>query len=264
MHALASRALLAALCPLLFGGCSGDGTGLDQNGEPQRNNVASDTFSTIQSTIFTPICTACHSGAGAPIGLRLDAQSSYDMLVGVPSGQVPNIARVQPGDPDASYLIQKLIGAAAVGDRMPQGGPYLSQANVDLIRQWIASGAPRPAIASGLVKSLGLKVIDSSMSNARLLVVAFDRDVDATLLNASTVQLMRGDNAVPATLKVPLNNPRVLLITPIAPLAVGNYTLTLRGSGGGAMAGVDARVLNGDINNEGADSMIIFDVENQE
>ena len=51
--------------------------------------------------------------------------------------------RVEPGDPDNSYLIQKLEGAPGImGSRMPQGGPFLDQATVDMIRQWIMDGAP--------------------------------------------------------------------------------------------------------------------------
>jgi hypothetical protein len=244
----------------LLGACSGNGVGLDANGEPQRSG-ATDDFSVIQSTIFTPICTACHSGAGAPYGLRLDASSSYDLLVGVPSGEAPNIARVQPGDPDNSYLIQKLNGNAAFGDRMPLGGPYLSPANVDLIRQWIANGAMRPALA--VEKSRGLSVVASGVVTTRRLFVVFDRDLDASLLHDSTVQLLRADaTAVPVTMSMPAHNPRVLLIDSRTTPLDGSYTLVLRGSGGGALAGIDARVLNGDADNQGSNSTLVFDMEN--
>ena len=47
-----------------------------------------------------------------------------------------------PGDPDASYLIHKLEGRAGItGDRMPQGGPFLSSADIAVIRSWIQAGA---------------------------------------------------------------------------------------------------------------------------
>jgi len=57
------------------------------------------------------------------------------------SMQVGSLNRVTPGNPDNSYLIQKLEGTAAGGSRMPQGGPFLDQATVDMIRQWITDGA---------------------------------------------------------------------------------------------------------------------------
>jgi hypothetical protein len=52
---------------------------------------------------------------------------------------------VIPGDPDGSFIIQKLEGRPAplLGDQMPQGGPYLDQSTIDVIRQWIKDGAPQ-------------------------------------------------------------------------------------------------------------------------
>ena len=55
--------------------------------------------------------------------------------------QVPELNRVESGDPDSSYLIDKLEGTQTVGSRMPQGGPFLDQETIDLIREWIANGA---------------------------------------------------------------------------------------------------------------------------
>ena len=101
------------------------------------------TLASIQANVFTPVCSGCHAGASAPVGLRLDAVSAYGLLVGVASGEVPSLQRVKTGDPDNSYLVQKLEGRAAVGARMPFGGPYLDDATIGVIRTWIANGAPR-------------------------------------------------------------------------------------------------------------------------
>jgi hypothetical protein len=54
---------------------------------------------------------------------------------------VPSLKRVDPGDPDNSYLVQKVEGTAAVGGRMPLGGSRIPQEEIDLIRQWISEGA---------------------------------------------------------------------------------------------------------------------------
>ncbi|MGH6960711.1 MAG: hypothetical protein ACREE7_09525 [Dongiaceae bacterium] len=99
--------------------------------------------------MFTPICTQCHVGAGAPQGLSLaDAQTSYDNLVGVLSTQSPSYFRVLAGDPDASFLIHKLEGTQDAGNRMPNGCPVtqpcLDAATIAVIRQWIADGAFPP------------------------------------------------------------------------------------------------------------------------
>lgn len=137
-----------AWAALWLAGCGGgSGEGLDANGRPLGEGgggvggAPTATFASIQERVFTPVCTACHAGAAAPIGLRLDAGSSYALLVGVPSGEVSSLLRVAPGRPDDSYLVQKLEGHAAVGARMPLGGPYLDAETIGLIRQWISAGA---------------------------------------------------------------------------------------------------------------------------
>ena len=69
--------------------------------------------------MFTPSCTGCHIGASAPRGLRLDDANSFGLLVDVVSSQAPPLLLVEPGDPDDSYLIQKLEGTAGMGGQMP-------------------------------------------------------------------------------------------------------------------------------------------------
>jgi len=75
------------------------------------------------------------------VGLRLDDGNSYALLVGVASGEQGSVLRVAAGNPNNSYLIQKLEGTAAVGGRMPLGGPFLDATTIGVIRQWIADGA---------------------------------------------------------------------------------------------------------------------------
>jgi hypothetical protein len=110
-------------------------------------NVAPITLSQLQSQIFGPTCavSGCHSGPTSsvlPTGMDLTSTAnSFAALVNVASLQVGTLNRVTPDDPDNSYLVQKLEGTAAVGGRMPQGGPFLDQATIDMVRQWIADGA---------------------------------------------------------------------------------------------------------------------------
>lgn len=98
------------------------------------------TFSSIQSVVFQQRCVSCHNGAVQTPDLR--AGAAYASLVNAPSTET-NLLRVAPGDPEASYLIHKLEGRAGiVGDRMPLGGPFLSSADIAVIRSWIQAGAP--------------------------------------------------------------------------------------------------------------------------
>ena len=100
------------------------------------------TFTELQEMIFVPFCT-CHTGANAPLGLVLNTDATYDLLVDEPSAQVPTLLRVEPGNPDNSYLIRKLEGGPDIaGAQMPRGGPPLSQETIDDVRAWITDGAP--------------------------------------------------------------------------------------------------------------------------
>lgn len=142
---LLRRSALLALALAWTGACAGEGTGLDEFGNPLGEGGAGPlepTLSSIQARILTPICTQCHAGAGAPLGLSLEEGLSYANLVNVPSAEVPALMRVEPGQPDASYLVHKLEGAPGiVGRRMPLGLPPLSQDEIAAVRSWIAAGA---------------------------------------------------------------------------------------------------------------------------
>ncbi|MDZ4804727.1 MAG: hypothetical protein SGI90_07710 [Candidatus Eisenbacteria bacterium] len=107
------------------------------------------TMASIQAEIFTPTCATsnCHSSAQGEAGLVLEAGMSHQNLVGVVpttrDAQLEGLLRVDPNDPDNSFLIQKLRGVPATkGRRMPNGGPYLSDGEIDVIEEWITNGAP--------------------------------------------------------------------------------------------------------------------------
>ena len=120
--------------------------GLSASVEVTVDNTVAVTLGQIQTQVFTPTCAGCHSGPTSgtlPSGMDLSsANASYDALVNVVSLQVGSLNRVTPNDTANSYLIQKLEGTQAVGGRMPQGGPFLDQATIDTIKDWINDGAP--------------------------------------------------------------------------------------------------------------------------
>jgi hypothetical protein len=153
--------LLACACS----SCAGDGTCLDEFGNPlapevlagARDATCLDEFgnpltsqpaalepnlSSIQANIFTPVCTGCHTGAAAPLGLALDDGLARRNLVDVESGEVPGLVRVKPGKPDSSYLVWKIEGRPEiVGGRMPLFLAPLSAEEIAAIRGWIRDGA---------------------------------------------------------------------------------------------------------------------------
>jgi hypothetical protein len=104
------------------------------------------TFTRVQAEVFTPTCAlaGCHLGPAslAQEGMVLSGDA-YNSIVGVRSNQNPSIFRVTPGDPANSYLWRKITpGQPIVGDRMPQTGS-ITEAQRQLLTDWIARGAPR-------------------------------------------------------------------------------------------------------------------------
>jgi hypothetical protein len=258
-------------------GCAGNGDGLNQNGMPITSGNSgtgpiTPDLQSIEDNVFTPICSKCHIGASAPEGLQLDAAHAYNALVGVPSVEEPTFLRVDPGNPDESYMVLKIEGAPGIeGGQMPLGETPLPQATIDAIRQWITNGAPNvpgATAAAGVFAVLDTFPGDKSTVIAPVtrMVVTFSHEVDASLVNDTTVTLERiGDPdldaatversvrvAIASVLAV--HNPAVLLITPKAALNAGVYRLSVRGTGGGALADLNAEAL-------GADRAVVFSVE---
>jgi hypothetical protein len=204
-------------------------------------------------------------GASAPQGLRLDAASSYAMLVSVASAEVPGTLRVNPGNPNSSYIVQKLEGTAAVGARMPFGGPYLTQDRIDLVRSWIAAGAPAAAAPPDLltVKSTIPAAAEVAPAGLDKLTVIFAGEVDASLVSRETFALRDGlDEPVAlASVRVPAGRPGVVELTLARALPAGSYQLEVRGAGPIALADNAGHVLDGDADGSaGGDYLMSFDV----
>ena len=272
------------LAATALAGCAGNGAGLNASGAPIGSGNGSTApltadWQSIQDHVFTPICSPCHSGAGAPLGLMLDAAHSYSLLVGVPSGEVASLKRVEPGDPDSSYIIRKLTGAPGiVGGQMPLDETPLPQSTIDVIRQWITNGAPQgttsgTTMANALQKlqpsgrgqsPVAFRVNFTSPTDAefvvgplRHIVLAFSHEVDASLVNYTNLIVERlgpamGSGANLAAVSIPSyaalaeGNGATVIITPVAPLVPGFYRVTARGTGGGALADLNAQALGSD------------------
>ncbi len=102
------------------------------------------TFTRVQNEIFTPTCAAigCHDSLGHQQGMILSPGRAYAMIVGVPSTEMSSLDRIKPDDFANSYLYRKITGVGITGVQMPNGGPYLSDVQIKLVRDWIRRGAP--------------------------------------------------------------------------------------------------------------------------
>lgn len=104
-------------------------------------------FSQQLQPIFTDRCAfgGCHATVSPAAGQSLAEGLAYARTVNVPSEELPSMDRVEPGDPDRSYLVHKVQGThldvGGSGLRMPRGQEPLSQDQINLIRAWIEQGA---------------------------------------------------------------------------------------------------------------------------
>lgn len=126
--------------------CSG-GSYTSDVSESVTLQVTAATLAQLQANVFTPRCAGCHDGSVAPGGtlpgsMDLRAGSSFASIVNVASLEQPALLRIEPGDPDASYLIRKVQGTAGIsGERMPLGAPPLDATAIAQLRSWVAAGA---------------------------------------------------------------------------------------------------------------------------
>jgi hypothetical protein len=270
---------VVAVMGSLLCACSGSGVGLDSNGQPLSGSSSGATvplsadFDAIQANVFTPICSVCHAGATAPQGLMLDAAHSYNLLVGVPSTEVPSILRVKPSDPTNSYIIQKLEGHAAVGAQMPLGEAPLPASTIAFIVQWITDGAQQGAASTAMAATMAdsFRVASVAPEDNDVLalapaqiVIGFTRELDASRADTTAVRLERTDAAsdaqsavaVATTVSVPAANPRALLLTPHAQLLAGHYQVVLSARPGAALGANDGESMSAQPADASADRII--------
>ena len=108
----------------------------ERSATPQLPSDCVDFDSEIQ-TIFNSRCITCHGGATPERNLSLESYA------GVMAGGLTGF-EVTPCQAESSLIYLKISSSTPpVGERMPRGGPYLSAAQIDTFRRWIAQGAPR-------------------------------------------------------------------------------------------------------------------------
>jgi hypothetical protein len=138
---------------------------------------------------------------------------------------------------------------------MPFGGPPLPAATVATIRQWVTDGAQR-ATAMASVTALAVAAVvpapgDILLERPTVIVLEFNRELDATRIDESSVELLRivagrgGEITLPIAveLRVPRVNPQALLVTPRSPLANGRYRVVVPGEPATGLADLDGRRL---------------------
>jgi hypothetical protein len=137
---------------LLTAGCGGGG-----GSDGSVTVPVTSTFERLQEEVFDVSCSAdsCHSSVGRAGDLVLEPGHSWDYLVGEPPSNAVAAAhgwlRVMPGEPDQSFLVMKLADTLAAGEGvfMPYGAAPLTSETVEVVRAWVAAGAPREGRVPG-------------------------------------------------------------------------------------------------------------------
>ena len=131
---------LLLVAALLWAGCGGDDStlGPDDDGE---GTLTEATLAQV-SGVFSVSCalSGCHSGGEPTADLSLEGDFAA-RIVGVASGQRPDLKLVDPGNPDDSYLLIKVRGGDEIVSQQMPPGRVLPAEQVEIIRAWIASGA---------------------------------------------------------------------------------------------------------------------------
>jgi len=111
-------------------------------------------FSEIYAALFpadtSAKCNSCHSqppsnvsNGTLHVGADGDEAAAYMTLTTATSNShlCSGQAYVVPGHPESSLLFTKLTASPPCGERMPLGGGALPDAQIEMVRSWIAAGA---------------------------------------------------------------------------------------------------------------------------
>jgi len=174
------RTFAALLLVLAAAACSDDGSpggggGPTTPGNPScaEGQAYESTFEAIQTVVFERNgCTQdiCH-GSAASGGLDLRREAAYDAIFDVPSTASP-LRRVEPGDKSRSFLWLKLAaktnpGSVEItGSPMPNNLPAISGNELEALRLWISSGAPRTGTVPGTEP-----LLDACLPEAKPIVI---------------------------------------------------------------------------------------------
>ena len=253
-----SIATRAAVVVVAAAACATEPERADESTEP----TEAPTMDAVFSQVLEPRCTfsSCHSAPTVAAKLDLSRARACHALVEVASCLFPQRKLVVPSDPDDSFLMHKLTGtglsdaptgtcSTGSNEPMPFGARTIPKREIDLVRSWIAAGAPctsgeldpgassdtrPPAIAS-------LTVSNAAPLAGQMITftVALDRPAPA---GGQPIELQTATGALsaPVQVTVPADKSQVTFDAH-AERPTSLFTLSAR-SGGGSARTVQLRV----------------------
>lgn len=134
-------ALLGAVITMGLGACEG---------EPANTGEAPVDFVTEIKPMLQAQCVRCHHDGAIMGGLNL--MNREHAMKGSSKGPV-----IVPGEPEKSSLYQVTLLSEEENHAMPATGPKLTAAEKELLRRWIAEGAPWPEGEEGVIRPIEAK-----------------------------------------------------------------------------------------------------------
>lgn len=143
------RFVLTVVVAAALAGCAGNGpppaTPTPTPIETQTGSGV--TIDQLEQQVFNPHCLSagCHNAGDDAGSLILEPGRAWGELVEVtpdnPAAAEAGWQRADAQNPDNSFLLKKLEGVSGIyGSRMPLAQPALSEADINLVRQWILDG----------------------------------------------------------------------------------------------------------------------------
>lgn len=253
---------LLSFCILLTGCQPGTGEfGVTNENTQEPPVVEVDLLTQIQDTIFTPICTECHIGSQAPLGLRLEnTDIAFEFLVNVVAIGNSAFDRVSPNEPDNSFLMLKIIGDPRAGQRMPLGRTPLSDESIQLVRDWIEQGALPAENSRVLTKVSSVKPtmpINNELSpfvGSIQYEVLFSQPIDPYSVSKNSLMVYQNyqDSAYLVSqgeYEITLiNNRKINLTIANQQLDIESLSLVINDPSGGSILDLKGRILDGNNN----------------
>lgn len=146
------RAVSAGVCCLLAvatASCGSDSRG----GTAGMGGAEAASFTEVYGALFprssSGQCDMCHAlpahdVVNGMLETGMTKESAYEALVDKTSqsSRCMSLPMVMPGKPETSLFYLKLLPDPPCGVRMPNGGRPLSDDQLEMVRSWIAAGAP--------------------------------------------------------------------------------------------------------------------------
>ncbi len=125
IHRRSSTAIFAILIVGLTNSARGD--------SDPRDGFVSDDFVSEVAPILARNCVGCHNSA--------DHKGDFSLQTGA---ELRDSGQIEPGNPDASPLLEAILSSEGKPPAMPKNKPPLTADDTTIIRHWIAAGAPWP------------------------------------------------------------------------------------------------------------------------